>query len=81
MLKTNVTFTNKTIQKTKNKSKLALDYRTMDTNIDEIRCLDAVLLFRGVYHDTKQILGDLWYSLFSSRIFYQVVLTLNATNG
>ena len=81
MLKTNVTFTNKTIQKTKSKSKLALDYRTMDTNIDEIRCLDAVLLFRGVYHDTKQILGDLWYSLFSSRLFYQVVLTLNATNG
>ena len=57
MLKTNVKFTNKTIQKTKNKSKLALDYRTMDKNIDEIRCLDAVLLFRGVYHDTKQSVG------------------------
>ena len=81
MLKTNVKFTNKTIQKTKNKSKLALDYRTMDTDIDEIRCLDAVLLFRGVYHDTKQSVGDLWYSPFSPRPFYQVVLTLNATNG
>ena len=47
-LKTIVTFTSKTMEKTRTKSELALDYRTMDANIDEIRCLNAVLLFRGV---------------------------------
>lgn len=37
VLKTIVEFINKTMEKTRIKSELALDYRTMDTNIDKIR--------------------------------------------
>ena len=60
------------MERTRNKSELAIDYRTMDTNIDEFRCLIAILIFRGVYQDTKQILNELWYSPFSSRLCYRV---------
>ena len=59
MLKTIVEFTNKTMKKLRNKRELAIDYRTMDTNIDEIRCLIPVLVFTGNYHDTKEILDEL----------------------
>ena len=59
MLKTIVEFTNKTMKKLRNKRELAIDYRTMGTSIDEIRCLIPVLVFTGNYRDTKEILDEL----------------------
>lgn len=79
MLKTIIDFTSKTMKRIK--SKLAIDYCMMHPNIDEIRCLNIILLLRGDYRDTKQILNKLGYSTFISRLFTAHVSTLNATNG
>ena len=81
MLKTIIEFTSKTTKKTRIKSKLPIDYLTMHPNIEEIRCLITILLLRGDYRDTKQILNKLGYSPFSSMLFTEYVLTLNAING
>ena len=40
------------------------------------RSLVVVLLFRGVFHDTKQTLDKLMYSRFSSRPFYHTCFEL-----
>ena len=81
MLKTIIEFTSKTTKKTRIKSKLPIDYLMMHPNIEEIRCLIKILLLRGDYRDTKQILNKLGYSPFSLRFFTEYVLTLNTTNG
>ena len=81
MLETIVEFTNTAMEKTRNKSELTIDYRTMNTNIDEIRCLIAVVLLFRVCNDTKKIQTNCGIACFHQDIFTKIALTLNATNG
>ena len=81
MLETIVEFTNTAMEKTRNKSELTIDYRTMNTNIDEIRCLIAVVLLFRDCNDTKKIQTNCGIARFHQYIFTKIALTLNATNG
>ena len=55
---------------------LADTARTEDINSSEVRCLLGLLLFRGLHHDTKQRLKDLWYSNLASRPIYRACFYL-----
>ena len=48
-----------------------------DTNEKEIKCLFGFLYFRGLYHDTKEPIKDLWYDTFSARRIYRAAMSLN----
>ena len=70
MINTIVEYTNITIKCKREKNKIEKDARTNDTNVEEVRCLLGLLLFRGLFHDTQQSVKELWYSQLSSRPIY-----------
>ena len=48
-----------------------------DTCPDEIRCFIGVLLFRGLNHDIKNRVKDIWYDEETSRCFYRASMSKN----
>lgn len=68
-----VPFTSKNMEHNRNAKKLADNACTKDTNCSKVKCLLAVFLFGGVYHDTKQLVKDLWYSNLASRPICRVL--------
>lgn len=54
-----VPFTSKNMEHNRNAENLTDNPCTEDTNCSKVKCLLAVFLFGGVYHDTKQLVKDL----------------------
>ena len=46
-----------------------------DTNEEEIKCRFELLLFRGLYSDTKQLTKELCYDTFSVRKIYRAAMS------
>ncbi len=73
-----VTYTNMAMDVTKQRNPgiNLKEARAHKTTLTELKCLFGLLLFRGVFHDTKQRLTDLWYGGVSSRPIYRACFSL-----
>ena len=63
MIKMIVLFTNKIMKRNRNVKSMTDTGCTEDANSSEVKCFLGLLLFRCVYHDTKQSVKDLSYRI------------------
>ena len=79
MMDTIVERTNEQMEKTRTKISEELQeqqsQRFSDTNIDELYCFFGVLLFRGLYRDTKEPVEELWANDISCRAIYRASIS------
>ena len=71
-----VDYKNIKIEKNCKKKKKSDGLSTQDTNAAKIRCLFGLLLFCGLFHDTKLQANELWCSILSGKPIYRACFSL-----